>query len=132
MPLFVALPAKRESLLLHLRTERVGSIQEHRRVGFSFKAERADRPPVIDECSYPCFVILEDGGLLPQRGRTDPRLGAYRFPETLQGHLCGFSWYQEQASKQFPLEEAANRKNSLLVWLPRAVEVCCLLDAGWS
>ena len=37
------LPAKRESLLLHLRSERVGSIQEHRRVGFSFKAERLRR-----------------------------------------------------------------------------------------
>src|SRR3989440_12935477 len=99
--------AKRESLLLHLRTEQVGSIQEHCRLGFSFKAERTDRPPVIDECSYPCFVLLEDGGLLPQPGRTDPCLGAYRFPETSHGHLCGLSCYQAHASKQFPLCEAA-------------------------
>src|SRR5438128_1010100 len=92
MPLFVALPAKRESLLLHLRSERVGSIQEHRRVGFSFKAERADRPPVIDERSYPCLVILEDGetgvgtliddrwavGTLCFEGETDPAVFLYR------------------------------------------------------
>src|SRR5207245_7553277 len=85
------------SLLLWLFCLIVQAIEESHRLGFSLEGENAHDPTVALSQPDSRLIILQNGELLFQRGRTDACLGADGFSQSLERDPLGFSRDQVQA-----------------------------------